>query len=67
VTVELATGWCSRCETEVLFERPMCPDHVECPELVCTECCAAYVGGEVVPYPAAMSTTPAREAVTPAA
>lgn len=66
--MELAAGWCERCHAEVDFERPVCPDHLdECPELICAVCCAAYVGGEVVAYPAAINTTPAREAVTPAA
>jgi hypothetical protein len=67
-TVVLATGWCGRCEMDVDFERPICADHPDdCPELICTLCATAYVGGEIVPYPEAMSTTPMRAAVTPAA
>lgn len=67
-TVELATGWCGRCEADVEFEQPICTEHADqCPELVCTRCATAYVGGGVSRYPAAMSTTPMRAAVTPAA
>jgi hypothetical protein len=66
--VELATGWCGRCATEVDFERPVCADHADdCPELICTMCAAAYFGGDIVAYPAAINTTPMRAAVTPAA
>lgn len=66
--MELATGWCSHCKSEVHFERPICADHPrDCPELICCACGAAYVGGEVFYWPAAISTTPTRAVVTPAA
>jgi hypothetical protein len=66
MTVELANGWCSRCEVVVDFERPTCDDHDDaCPELVCLLCGTAYFGSDF--YVAAISTTPARAVVTPAA
>ena len=65
--MELATGWCSRCEVLVDFERPMCDDHPQdCPELVCLLCGAAYFGGDFYVF-AAISTTPTSAVVTPAA
>ena len=66
--MELAIGWCCLCDQEVDFERPACADHPEdCPERICTRCAIAYVGGQLVTHPAAMSTTPKRAAITPAA
>jgi hypothetical protein len=64
--VELANGWCSRCEVVVDFERPNCgEDDDNCPELVCLLCGTAYFGSDF--YVAAISMTPTNAVVTPAA
>ncbi|MEO6713981.1 MAG: hypothetical protein ABIM89_11205 [Mycobacteriales bacterium] len=66
--MDLANGWCTACVGVVDFEQPRCGDHDEdCPELICCLCGAAYVGGEVAYGVDAISTTPTRAAVTPAA
>jgi hypothetical protein len=66
-TVELTTGWCGRCEADVEFEQPVCPDHLDdCPELVCTLCSFAFVVVEVGSS-AGSGAAPARVAVSPAA
>ncbi|MEP7054436.1 MAG: hypothetical protein ABI912_04240 [Actinomycetota bacterium] len=65
--MELTSGWCSRCDVVVDFDRPVCDEHVDgCPELACLLCGAAYFGADVF-YVAAISTMPASAVATPAA